>query len=181
MDHPLYTISYVADIENVLVIMINRITPPSPADPSQGEEGIGVKGRESVEARVEGKGEEEVGECGKEGGGGGVERTERDKDVGQDSVGEEVEEGDNGMHVGPIPRMICHVLETKDVSAVHVQCTVYLCMYMYMYILLPHLCQVFVFTQMHVKQCYETRWILSSVSKEAAISDDATHSFTRAY
>ena len=124
MDHPLYTISYVADIENVLVIMINRITPPSPADPSQGEEGIGVKGRESVEARVEGKGkgEEEVGECGKEGGGGGVERTEREKDVGQDSLGEEVEEGDNGMHVGPIPRMICHVLETKDVSAVHVQC-----------------------------------------------------------
>ena len=165
MDHPLYTISYVADIENVLVIMINRIMPPSPSDPPQGgggtlgmgergrgdgvdkeEEGSGEGGRESVGMKkgeegerrrvesdsredegVEGGMEEEGGEKEK-GGGGEGEETEKDRQPGQ-NVGEEEEgkeeDGGNGKNVGPIPRMICHVLETADV-----RCT----MYMYVHV-----------------------------------------------
>ena len=162
MDHPLYTISYVADIENVLVIMINRIMPPSPSDPPQGggtlregegvehgmgeggkgdgvdkegegsgeggKENVGMKEGEEGERRrvesdsredegVEGGTEEEGGEKEK-GGGGEGEKTEKDRQPGQ-NVGEEEEgkeeDGGNGINVGPIPRMICHVLETADV------------------------------------------------------------------
>ena len=83
MDHPLYTISYVADIENVLVIMINRIMPPSPSNPTQGgggtlREGEGVEhelgegGRgDGVDKEGEGSGGGREGECWDEGRGGG--------------------------------------------------------------------------------------------------------------
>ena len=174
MDHPLYTISYVADIENVLVIMINRIMPPSPSNPPQGgggtlregegvehglgeggrgdgvdkeEEGSGEGRRENVGTKegeegerrrvesdsredegVEGGTEEEGGEKEK-GEGGEGEETEKDRQPGQ-NVGEEEEgkeeDGGNGINIGPIPRMICHVLETADV-----RCTMYTHTHMY--------------------------------------------------
>ena len=156
MDHPLYTISYVADIENVLVVMINRfMSVTSPAESTQGGRGEGVRGEggggggegegvESVENEVEGSEGGESGEAGEGGGegsvgcgGGGdrVEETQSDstgvvQEAGQgegqgeeegDSEGQGEGEGDNedsycGVNIGPIPRMTCHVLETKDVS-----------------------------------------------------------------
>ena len=139
MDHPLYTISYVADIENVLVIMINRIMPPSPAEPPQGgctlevgDPGRGGEG-DSEEMKDEDR-NESIGRT-KEKNEGVVDRVEVREGVKEDGsddpektgegtrkgLTEEVEEGEedegyNGAHIGPIPRMICHVLETKDVS-----------------------------------------------------------------
>lgn len=114
MDHPLYTISYVADVENMLVIMINRIMPPlpSPENSTGGHLAGGGEG-EKEEGQGRDNGEEVA----------GGDKNEGDKER-EDSVQEdEGEEGYNGIHVGPIPRMTCHVLETNDVST----CT---CMYM---------------------------------------------------
>ena len=78
MDHPLYTISYVADIENVLVIMITRIPVP-PTQPialavrqEEGAgEGRGGEGGERENGREVrgGGGRVEVVEGGSEGGG----------------------------------------------------------------------------------------------------------------
>ena len=64
------------------------------------------------------------------GGGREGEKTEKDRQPGQ-NVGEEEEgkeeDGGNGINVGPIPRMICHVLETADVRSI----------YIYIYIAIP--------------------------------------------
>ena len=156
-----------ADIENVLVIMINRIMPPSLSDPPQGgggalgeregvEHGLGEGGRsDSVDKEGEGSGEgekenvgmkegeegerrrvesdsredegvegdtEEEGDEKEKGGGGKRKETENDRQPGQ-NVGEEEEgkqeDGGNGINIGPIPRMICHVLETADVRCIY--------------------------------------------------------------
>ena len=115
MDHPLYTISYVADIENVLVIMINRIQPPAAREGSVQEE----EKRENEEGGGEkGDGGERMGNGGGDGGEGVKSEDGEGGKVGESGKGE-VGEGDgefNGLNIGPIPRMTCHVLETNDVS-----------------------------------------------------------------
>ena len=217
MDHPLYTISYVADIENVLVVMINRVLPPVPGDrPSQGEveegggsggggEGEGVrevgeKGEgvrcEGVEERGnsdeveeagnrkggEGAGREKEGGQGeggeKEGGqgeggqgeggeGGQGEGGEKEGGQGEGGQGEggqgeggekegeggekeggqgeggEVKEEEEYNGVGPLPRMTCHVLETNDVSCVHMDKSPLI-------ICTPHTCYSMIITPMCV-------------------------------
>lgn len=131
MDHPLYTISYVADIDNILVIMINRIlSATSPVEPPQGGKGVGVVEGESVVRErgeqggdvenevddsdsVKGSGEERVKESQND-------STEIVHESQGDRDGEEVDQNESEsyseVNVGPIPRMTCHVLETKDVS-----------------------------------------------------------------
>ena len=54
MDHPLHTITYVADIDRVLVIMAH-VHPPSPASPTAHSADNGVGGTPQ-----EGEGEEEA-------------------------------------------------------------------------------------------------------------------------
>ena len=126
MDHSLYTISYVADIENVLVIMINRVLPAAPGEVSQGGEAE-KKGEKEEKEGGEGEtgrpGSGEEGEGVKE----GVEVGESEKKEavvggGTEGGGEggSGEEEFNG--VGPIPRMTCHVLETNDVSCNYCSC-----------------------------------------------------------
>ena len=142
MDHPLYTISYVADIENVLVVMINRVLPPAPGDdPSQGESGEGGDGGDGeVESGDGGAGEgvnvsaeksEDVSGEGVQGGEGGE---ESGSEAGQQK--ETTEPEYNG--VGPLPRMTCHVLETNDVSltnnVVHLYCMYVVCTGISLYI-----------------------------------------------
>ena len=150
MDHPLYTISYVADIENVLVIMINRILPPSPGEGStqtEGREGGGKEGEEGEggEREVETLGGGGEGE--KEQKGSGVEVGGESGAAGESGKGEEGGEGEgefNGVNIGPIPRMTCHVLETNDVS----WCCVYI-VTMYISSSLhysAHVCMVFLVT-----------------------------------
>ena len=110
-----------ADVENMLVIMINRILPPSPS-PEATTGGQPLGGGERVEQ--EGGSGEGVGDSGggvgKESGkveGDGVEEGEGQRAGDPVQEGQEGEgEGYNGIHVGPIPRMTCHVLETNDVS-----------------------------------------------------------------
>ncbi|CAI8025250.1 Amyloid-beta A4 precursor protein-binding family A member 2, partial [Geodia barretti] len=114
MDHPLYTISYVADIENVLVIMINRIQPPAAREGSVQEE----EKRENEEGGGEkGDGGERMGNGGGEGGE-GVKSEDGEGGKGEvgegEGGGEEDGEEFNGLNIGPIPRMTCHVLETND-------------------------------------------------------------------
>ena len=121
MDHPLYTISYVADIENVLVIMINRIQPPAAREGSVQEE----EKRENEEGGGEkGDGGERMGNGGGEGGE-GVKSEDGEGGKGEvgegEGGGEEDGEEFNGLNIGPIPRMTCHVLETNDVSFVYVR------------------------------------------------------------
>ena len=60
MDHSLYTISYVADIDNVLVIMINRIQPPAAQEGSvqRGGEGGGWGEGEGMDKGEGGEGGE---------------------------------------------------------------------------------------------------------------------------
>lgn len=57
MDHPLYTIAYVADVENVLVVMINRVPPPSAGDSA--DKRVNVENDEQSEANEAMKKEEE--------------------------------------------------------------------------------------------------------------------------
>lgn len=128
MDHPLYTISYVADIENVLVIMINRILPPSPGEESTQREGREGGGKEGEEGEGGGREVETLGGGGegeKEQKGSGVEVGGESGEAGESGKGEEGGEGEgefNGVNIGPIPRMTCHVLETNDVSWCCVYC-----------------------------------------------------------
>ena len=90
----------------------------------EGEEGERrrVESDSREDEGVEGGTEEEGGEKEK-GGGGEGEETEKDRQPGQ-NVGEEEEgkeeDGGNGINIGPIPRMICQVLETADVRCTHV-------------------------------------------------------------
>lgn len=86
MDHPLYTISYVADIENVLVVMINRMPPPPPPPPQGGRGGDGdvqkVEEKQVEGGEVEGEVREN-----KEGGG----RVEEENREGEQNEGGHVE------------------------------------------------------------------------------------------
>lgn len=153
MDHPLYTISYVADIENVLVIMINRILPPSPGEGStqrEGREGGGKEGEEGEggerEVETPGGGGGGEGEGEKEQKGSGVEVGSESGEAGESGKSEEGGEGEgefNGVNIGPIPRMTCHVLETNDVSCV--VCIVMMCI-SYSLHYSAHVCMVFLVT-----------------------------------
>ena len=72
----------------------------------EGGSGEGVRGREGGVGKESGKVEGE-----------GVEEGEGQRAGDPVQEGQEGEgEGYNGIHVGPIPRMTCHVLETNDVS-----------------------------------------------------------------
>ena len=125
MDHPLYTISYVADVENMLVIMINRILPPSPSpEATTGDQPLGGGEREKGVEQEEGSGEG-AGEESEKVKGEGVEEGEGQGAGDPVQEGQEGEEGEgyNGINVGPIPRMTCHVLETNDVSTCTYTCT----------------------------------------------------------
>lgn len=118
MDHPLYTISYVADVENMLVIMINRILPPSPSpEATTGGQTLGGGEREKAVEQEGGSGAG-AGEESEKVKGDGVEGGEKQGAGDPVQEGQEGEEGEgyNGINVGPIPRMTCHVLETNDVS-----------------------------------------------------------------
>ena len=95
MDHPLHTITYVADIDRVLVLMAHVSAPASPAPtPSTAAD-------RDTRIPPEGEGEEEGGGGdGERGGGGDGERGG----------------GGGGGEANYVPKMTCHVLDTANVS-----------------------------------------------------------------
>lgn len=83
MEHPLHTITYVADIDNTLVIMAHRQQPQAKAEAGQ------------ATSRAEPKDVDEGG---------------------TKNEGEAMDEGEATEEVQPIQRMMCHVLESDNVS-----------------------------------------------------------------